>query len=205
MKSVLIVALGSLLLLSLGFLADTAAAGEKEGDKAEEIKAEGTEDVAVIETRFGKITFRFFTEDAPKTVENFEKLAASGFYNGTTFHRVIPGFVIQGGDPNTRDDGRSNDGMGGPGYTIPAEFNSHKHLRGTVAMARGADPNSAGSQFYICVAPQPGLDGKYTVFGQVVEGMNVVDKVVRVKTDPRDNPIEPVVMETVSIEKHPKK
>jgi peptidyl-prolyl cis-trans isomerase B (cyclophilin B) len=116
----------------------------------------------------GKIEIEFYPDAAPKTVDNFIKLSRKGFYNGLTFHRVEPGFVVQGGDPN-------GNGSGGPGYTIPAEFNSHPHLRGTVAMARAEDPNSAGSQFYICLAPAPFLDGKYTVFGQVTSGMDVVD------------------------------
>lgn len=125
---------------------------------------------AVIETNKGTIRFKFFPEDAPKTVENFVTLAQKGFYDGLTFHRVVPGFVIQGGDPQ-------GDGTGGPGYTIKAEFNSRPHLAGTVAMARAADPDSAGSQFYICLDRQPFLDGKYTVFGQVEEGMDVVQKI----------------------------
>jgi len=167
-------------------------------EEAQEVPDAGV--VGVIETKFGKIVLEFFLGDAPKHVENFKKLASEGFYNGTTFHRVIPGFVIQGGDPNTKDEDRSNDGTGGPGYTVNAEFNSRKHQRGTLAMARSMEPNSAGSQFYICVAPQPALDGKYTVFGQVIEGMDAVDKIVSVKRDSRDNPIEPVVMEKVYIE-----
>lgn len=122
---------------------------------------------AVIETGKGEIVFKFYPKDAPKTVANFITLAKKGFYNGLTFHRVEPGFVIQGGDPK-------GDGTGGPGYTIPAEFNGQAHLTGTVAMARAADPDSAGSQFYICLARQKFLDGKYTVFGQVTKGMDVV-------------------------------
>lgn len=129
-----------------------------------------TEDVAVIETVKGTIVFRFFDQDAPNTVDNFKKLAKENFYNGLTFHRVVKTprpFVIQGGCPK-------GDGTGGPGYFIPAEFNQRKHLEGTVAMARSAHPDSAGSQFYICLAPQPFLDGQYTVFGQVITGLDVV-------------------------------
>lgn len=118
----------------------------------------------------GEIKIEFYPEDAPKTVENFVTLARKGFYDGLTFHRVVPGFVVQGGDPK-------GNGTGGPGYTIKAEFNKRKHVRGTVAMARAQDPNSAGSQFYITFGPQPGLDGQYTVFGQVVSGMESVDKI----------------------------
>ena len=126
--------------------------------------------LAVIETAKGTIEFKFFAGAAPKTMENFIKLADQGFYNGLNFHRVEPGFVIQGGDPN-------GNGTGGPGYNIAAEFNEHKHLTGTVAMARSQDINSAGSQFYVALAPQPFLDGKYTVFGQVTKGMDVVEKI----------------------------
>ncbi len=118
----------------------------------------------------GEIRMEFFPEDAPKTVENFVTLAKKGFYDGLTFHRVVPGFVAQGGDP-------SGNGSGGPGYKIKAEFNKQKHLRGSVAMARSQQPDSAGSQFYICFKPAPFLDGQYTVFGQVVSGMEHVDKI----------------------------
>lgn len=134
--------------------------------------------VAILETSKGKIIIKFFHEKAPNTVENFIKLAKSGFYDGIKFHRVEPGFVVQGGDPLSKDDDLNNDGMGGPGYTIKAEFNDLPHLTGTVAMARQAyNPDSAGSQFYICLAPQPQLDGQYTVFGQVIDGMDVVRKI----------------------------
>jgi len=135
------------------------------------------EQIAVIETSRGVIKFSFYSEDAPNTVANFIKLAKSGFYDGTKFHRVEPGFVIQGGDPNSKDDDPSNDGLGGPGYAVKAEFNSRKHVEGTVAMARSQDPDSAGSQFYITLAPQPHLDNNYTVFGQVTEGLDVIPKV----------------------------
>ncbi len=118
----------------------------------------------------GEITIEFFPEDAPKTVENFVTLAKKGFYNGLTFHRVEPNFVVQGGDPK-------GNGMGGPGYTIKAEFNKQKHVRGAVAMARSQSPDSAGSQFYITLASAHFLDGQYTVFAKVTSGMDVVDKI----------------------------
>jgi peptidyl-prolyl cis-trans isomerase B (cyclophilin B) len=118
----------------------------------------------------GDIVIEFYPADAPKTVDNFVKLAKKGFYDGVVFHRREENFVIQGGDPK-------GNGTGGPGYTIPAEFNKQKHVRGAVAMARTQDPNSAGSQFYICLAPANFLDGQYTVFGIVTKGMDVVDKV----------------------------
>ena len=118
----------------------------------------------------GEIRIEFFPADAPKTVENFVTLAKKGFYDGLTFHRVVPNFVAQGGDPK-------GDGTGGPGYKVKAEFNKQKHLRGSLAMARAADPDSAGSQFYITFGPQPSLDNQYTVFGRVVSGMEHVDKI----------------------------
>jgi len=124
----------------------------------------------VIETNMGSITIQLLPEVAPNTVANFKVLANNGYYDGIIFHRVIPGFMAQGGDP-------TGTGTGGPGYKIKAEFNATKHVRGTVAMARTSDPDSAGSQFYICFGPQPHLDRQYTVFGQVEEGMDVVDQI----------------------------
>ncbi|MFN3681722.1 MAG: peptidylprolyl isomerase [Nitrospira sp.] len=147
----------------------------------------------------GKIILKFFPEVAPNHVANFLRLAREGFYNGTTFHRVIPGFVIQGGDPQSKQANRALHGTGGPGYTLKAEFNSKSHKRGIVSMARSSDPNSAGSQFFICVADAPFLDGQYTVFGEVVSGMDVVDTVANVKCDGRDNPVERVEM-TVTVQ-----
>jgi cyclophilin family peptidyl-prolyl cis-trans isomerase len=160
-------------------------------------------EVAIIESTMGRIVFEFHA-DCPKTAANFKKLASEKFYDGTTFHRVIPGFVIQGGDPNSKDADRSNDGQGGPGYTIPAEI-KHTHKRGSVATARLPDSvnprkESSGSQFYIAVKALPQLDGNYTVFAEVIEGMDVVDKIVLVRTE-KDNPIDPVVMKTVRVEK----
>ena len=150
--------------------------------------------IAVIETNFGNIVIQLFPDVAPGHVENFVKLAQDGFYDGTTFHRVIPGFMIQGGDPNSKDDDRSNDGQGGPGYTINAEFSDVPHKRGILSMARAQDPNSAGSQFFIVVADSNFLDGQYSVFGEVIEGMDVADKIVNVQRDGMDNPLEKVTM-----------
>jgi peptidyl-prolyl cis-trans isomerase B (cyclophilin B) len=124
----------------------------------------------IVMEKGGEIRIELYPEDAPKHVESFIALSKKGFYNGLTFHRVEPGFVVQGGDPK-------GNGTGGPGYTLKAEFNKRKHVRGTVAMARSQQPDSAGSQFYICFAPADFLDGQYTVFGQVVSGMDVVDKI----------------------------
>src|SRR5690349_6310632 len=146
---------------------------------------------AIIKTKFGDIEIKLFPDEAPKHVENFIKLAKSGFYNGTIFHRVIPGFMIQGGDPNTKDLNKKElYGMGGPGHSVKAEFNDVPHKRGIVSMARSNDPDSAGSQFFIVVEDSPFLDGKYTVFGQVVKGMGVADKIVTQPRDGRDNPTE---------------
>ena len=124
----------------------------------------------IVMEKGGEIRIELFPDDAPKTVESFVALSKKRFYDGLTFHRVVPGFVAQGGDPK-------GDGTGGPGYTLRAEFNKRKHVRGAVAMARAAHPDSAGSQFYICFAPAPHLDGQYTVFGQVVQGLEVVDQI----------------------------
>ncbi|MFQ6674217.1 MAG: peptidylprolyl isomerase [Fidelibacterota bacterium] len=179
---------------------------------------EESKELAVIETDFGRMVVRFYDEAAPMHVESFKILAKEGYFDGTTFHRVIPGFVIQGGDPNSKDDDRMNDGEGGRAgrfydfgdeddpdtWRLPAEFNSRHHVRGALSMARTRDPNSAGSQFFICVEPAFRLDGQYTVFGQVTEGLDVIDKIVEVDTprklDPdykdrdADNPLKPVRM-----------
>ena len=188
------------LLAALGF-------GFSACQPAEEKKAEGAKEevAAVIQVKgFGEIRFSFFADKAPGHVENFKKLAREGFYNGTTFHRVIPGFMIQGGDPNSKDDNRTNDGQGGPGFTIPAEFNDIPHGRGIVSMARASQPDSAGSQFFIMVQDSAAwpkiLDGKYTVFGKVESGMEVVDKIVASDRDARDRPKTDVVMTSVTIE-----
>ena len=146
--------------------------------------------IVVIETNLGTIELELFWKDTPKTAENFLKLVTSGFYNGLTFHRIVPNFVIQGGDP-------SGDGTGGPGYSIPFEQANTKHLRGSLGMARSQDPNSAGSQFYICLRALPNLDGNYVVFGKVISGMDVVDKIAQVPTGPGDMPKEKVTMTKV--------
>jgi peptidyl-prolyl cis-trans isomerase B (cyclophilin B) len=155
--------------------------------------------VAVMETKFGKIVLEFFLDVAPNHVANFKKLAESGFYDGCTFHRVIPGYMIQGGDPNSKDNDLTNDGMGGPGYTIPAEFNKKTHVRGTLSMARTSDPNSAGSQFFICVADCHQLDGQYTVFGQVIKGLDAAEKIANLPRNSSDNPGKDATMMKVSI------
>ena len=160
--------------------------------------ASGNE-VAVIETTLGDIELELQNDIAPGHVKNFKDLAEKGFYDGTTFHRVIPGFMIQGGDPNTKSDDRSTHGMGGPGYTIKAEFSSTPHTRGVLSMARSQDPDSAGSQFFVVVKDSSFLDNQYTVFGRVTKGMEVVDKIVSVPRDSKDNPDEKVEMKSVKM------
>ena len=154
------------------------------------IFAEEPVPTSVIETKFGNIELRFFPDDAPKHVDNFLTLARSGFYDGTIFHRVIPGFMIQGGDPLTKGTDKSLYGTGGPDYKIPSEFNKRPHKRGVLSMARSQDPNSAGSQFFIVVKDSKFLDGQYTVFGEVTEGIDIVDKIVSQKRDSKDKPLE---------------
>jgi cyclophilin family peptidyl-prolyl cis-trans isomerase len=177
------------------------ASPEKKPESTETMttpKPETTDEVAVIETKHGKIVVEFYEKDAPKTVANFKKLARENFYNGTTFHRVIPNFMIQGGDPNSKDDDRGNDGTGGPGYTVEAEI-KRDHLRGTLATARQGDQvnpqrRSSGSQFFINVKDNAFLNNQYTVFGNVIAGMDVADKIVAVERDRRDNPNEKIEM-----------
>ena len=188
------------------------------------MSCEKDNDVAVITTSYGDMVIEFYSEVAPMHVESFITLAKEGYFDGTTFHRVIPGFVIQGGDPNSKDDDRMNDGTGGRAgkyfgigrendpstWTIPAEFNDSLHIKGTLSMARSQNPNSGSSQFFICHAPTPQLNGKYTVFGQVIKGLDVIDTIVNVDRPNKanssyngpdaDNPFEKVEM-TVKIMK----
>ncbi len=157
---------------------------------------------AVIETRLGEIELELLSEKAPGHVKNFLDLTRKGFYDGSTFHRVIPGFMIQGGDPNTKDASasRAHHGTGGPGYTIKAEFNDTSHKRGVVSMARAQDPDSAGSQFFICVADATFLDRQYSAFGRVVRGMEVADQIVAAPRDNRDNPNQRIEMKVRLVE-----
>ena len=152
-----------------------------------------------IKTNFGNIKFNLLPELAPETVRTFSKLAKDGFYNGTLFHRVIPGFMIQGGDPNTKSPDKSVWGQGGSGNNLKAEFNSRSHLRGIVSMARAADPDSASSQFFIVTSDSTFLDKQYTVFGEVTEGMEVADKIVNLPRDGNDCPEQEVKMLEVTI------
>ena len=156
---------------------------------------------AVIETKFGNITLKLFPDVAPGHVKNFIDLAQNGTYDNTVFHRVIPGFMIQGGDPTSKDPNkRRSYGTGGPGYTIKAEFSEKPHKRGTLSMARAQSPDSAGSQFFICVKDASFLDRQYTVFGEVAGGIEVVDKIVAQPRDPNDNPFERIEMKIKIVE-----
>jgi len=149
---------------------------------------------AFIETNFGLIKIKLLSEIAPETVRNFITLTKSSFYDGTLFHRVIPKFMIQGGDPNTKESDKSVWGQGGPGYNLKAEFNSRSHLRGIVSMARASDPDSAGSQFFIVTSDSTFLDRQYTVFAEVVEGLEIADKIVNLPKDGNDCPLEEAKM-----------
>jgi peptidyl-prolyl cis-trans isomerase B (cyclophilin B) len=178
--------------------ASLGAAEEKEG------KAAGTNEVAIIKTTQGDMVIEFWPDVAPKTVDNFKKLAKDGFYDGTAFHRIVKGFMIQGGDPNTKDPSKeASYGQGGPGYTIKAEFNTRPHVKGVISMARSNDPNSAGSQFFICDGDAKFLDNKYTAFGKLIKGEEVLDKIantpVVMRGGERSKPTERVGVVRVEI------
>ena len=156
---------------------------------------------AIMKTNMGDITIKFYNEDSPDTVNNFLNLAKLGFYDGSKFHRVIKNFMIQGGDPNSKDDDWSNDGTGGPGYKFKDEFNTHKLVRGSLAMAN-AGPNTNGSQFFIVtVAATPWLDGRHTNFGQITAGLDVVDKIEAAPTNPNDHPLKDITIESIELVK----
>ena len=157
-------------------------------------------EVAVIKTSEGEMVVEFWPEVAPKTVENFKKLAREGFYDGTAFHRVIKGFMIQGGDPLTKDESQQNRWeTGGPGYKVKAEFNEKSHARGVLSMARSQDPDSAGSQFFICHGDAKFLDRQYTAFGQLIKGEDVLDKIATTRTTSPDRPVTRMNLESVKI------
>jgi peptidyl-prolyl cis-trans isomerase B (cyclophilin B) len=163
------------ILLALLFAASTVAAQE---DKTEKTPVNASNEVAVIKTSEGDMVIQFWTDAAPKTIENFKKLARQGFYNGTIFHRIVKGFMIQGGDPNSKNPAKEESyGAGGPGYKVKAEFNDHSHERGVISMAREPEPDSAGSQFFICLAPVTRLDHQYTTFGKLIKGDDVLEKI----------------------------
>ena len=177
---------------------------------AEETKQEKTpmnssNEVAVIKTSEGDMVVQFWTDAAPNTIENFKKLARQGFYDGTIFHRIVKEFMIQGGDPNSKDPAKENSyGEGGPGYNIKAEFNDHSHDRGVISMARGPDPDSAGSQFFICLGPVHRLDHQYTTFGKLIKGDDVLEKIGNTPTTRNSmgepsKPTNRVVIESIKI------
>lgn len=160
----------------------------------------GAKEVAIIKTTLGEMVLEFWPEVAPNHVENFKKLARQGFYDGTAFHRVIKGFMIQGGDPNTKDEAKRGQwGQGGPGYNVKAEFNNRNHTRGVLSMARSRDPNSAGSQFFVCLADAPHLNGQYTAFGKLIKGDDVLGKIGDSATGANDVPLARVNIDSVRI------
>lgn len=190
-----------------GSSTDTKSASPAGADQAasQETKTVNTNEVAVIKTTAGDMVIEFWPEVAPKTVENFKKLARDGFYDGTAFHRIVKGFMIQGGDPLTKDPSKEDLwGTGDPGYKISAEFNNRPHERGVISMARSAQPDSAGSQFFICHGPAPFLDGKYTAFGKLVKGDDVLEKIANTpvttsRSGERSKPTQRVGVESVKI------
>src|SRR5438876_2318320 len=165
-----------------------------------------TNEVALIKTNEGDMVVQLWTDAAPNTIENFKKLARQGFYDGTIFHRIVKEFMIQGGDPNSKDQAKENSyGQGARGYNIKAEFNDHSHDRGVVSMARGPDPDSAGSQFFICLASVHRLDHQYTTFGKLIKGQDVLDKIGDISTTRNSmgepsKPTKRVVVESIKIE-----
>ena len=165
-------------LLFCCLIASTLVAAAFAEEKKETSPMSNSNEVAVIKTNEGEMVVEFWTDAAPNTVENFKKLARQGFYDGTIFHRIVKEFMIQGGDPNSKDPAKENRyGAGGPGYKIKAEFNDHSHERGVISMAREPDPDSAGSQFFICLGPVPRLDHQYTTFGKLIKGDDVLGKI----------------------------
>jgi len=182
-----------------------AAAFAADETKEEKTPMNSSNEVAVIKTSEGDMVVQFWTDAAPNTIENFKKLARQGFYDGTIFHRIVKEFMIQGGDPNSKDPAKENSyGQGGPGYNIKAEFNDHSHDRGVISMARGPDPDSAGSQFFICLAPVHRLDHQYTTFGKLIKGQDVLEKIgdIPVTRNSMGEPSKPtkrVVIESIKI------
>ncbi len=178
------------------------AADEKKEEKS---PMNSPNEVAVIKTSEGDMVVQFWTDAAPKTIENFKKLARQGFYDGTIFHRIVKGFMIQGGDPNSKDPAKeASYGQGGPGYNISAEFNDHSHDAGVISMARSSDPDSAGSQFFICLGPVHRLDHQYTTFGKLIKGQDVLEKigdipVTKNSTGEPSKPTKRVVIESIKI------
>ena len=167
-------------------------------------KATAATEVAVLKTSFGDITIAFWSDVAPATVENFKKLAREGFYDGTAFHRIIKGFMVQGGCPNTKEGATGMPGTGNPGYKIKAEFNAKAHVRGVISMARSSHPDSAGSQFFLCHGDAKFLDRQYTAFGELVKGDDVLERIATMPTSSggggeKSTPIERVEVESIRI------
>jgi len=183
----------------------SAVFATEEEEKPKTTPTNSSNEVAVIKTSEGDMVIQFWTDAAPGTVENFKKLARQGFYDGTTFHRIVKGFMIQGGDPNSKDPAKENSyGQGGPGYNIKAEFNDHSHDLGVISMARSQDPDSAGSQFFICLGPVHRLDHQYTTFGKLIKGQDVLEKIgeIEVTRNSMGEPSKPtkrVVIESIKI------
>ena len=183
----------------------SAVFATEEEEKPKTTPTNSSNEVAVIKTSEGDMVIQFWTDAAPNTVENFKKLARQGFYDGTTFHRIVKGFMIQGGDPNSKDPAKENSyGEGGPGYNIKAEFNDHSHDLGVISMARSQDPDSAGSQFFICLGPVHRLDHQYTTFGKLIKGQDVLEKIgeIEVTRNSMGEPSKPtkrVVIESIKI------
>ena len=190
------------IVLAFVLLASTVVAAE---EKKETSPMSNSNEVAVIKTNEGEMVVEFWTDAAPNTIENFKKLARQGFYDGTIFHRIVKGFMIQGGDPNSKDPAKEDRyGEGGPGYKIKAEFNDRSHERGVISMARSSDPDSAGSQFFICLASVPRLDHQYTTFGRLIKGDDVLGRigdttVTRSSSGENSKPIKRVVIESIKI------
>jgi peptidyl-prolyl cis-trans isomerase B (cyclophilin B) len=183
-----------------GLVSAPAFAADEKTPAAAEKKPAGVDEVAVIKTSQGEMVLEFYPDVAPKHVENFKTLAKKGFYDGTCFHRVIKGFMIQGGDPLTKDDAnQARWGTGDPGYKIKAEFNKKPHVRGTLSAARSGDPDSAGSQFFICHGSPSFLNGQYTVYGQLIKGDDVLEKIATTPTQPGDRPTARMNIESVKI------
>ncbi len=187
-------------LVSVGLgLSALGQADTKPVVKPEAAKADAKE-VAVIKTTEGEMVIEFWPDVAPKTVENFKTLAKKGFYDGTCFHRVIKDFMIQGGDPLTKDPAKERLwGTGDPGYKIKAEFNDRKHVRGVISMARSRDPDSAGCQFFICHGNPSSLDGQYTAFGKLIKGDDVLEKIASTPTNPQDRPLKRMNIDSIKI------
>ena len=205
MKQIL---LGLLVTLSLSLAVGHSQTDKKEKDDKTADKPADKKETAVIKTSAGEMVVEFWPEVAPKTVENFKKLAKEKFYDGTAFHRIVKGFMIQGGDPNTKDPQKESQyGQGGPGYSVKAEFNNRSHTRGVLSMARSSDPDSAGSQFFICLGDASFLDKKYTAFGKLIKGEDVLEKIgntaVTVANGENSKPTTRVGVESIKIVSEP--